>query len=267
MTYHKRPATVRRCAHCRTRFESTHKSRLYCCQSCNTLAWKARQGPAGAAKPPRSASRAALDLSAQTIGVVTLGAALGSLAAQGGTYLAQQFTQGGSDWERLRAELRQLRQDLGGPPVPPKSLPGAAFLPQALRAATGPVVQLDAGGGKVPFVRLSYHGHVLYHRPDQGVVVWEERPGKYHRVHSEQQLAKLAAHPPVPIATAAALPLGDDLFGAQFVADLQQLAVQEAAAAAAMEAAVRGMLALEKRADSPPALPADLEIAPDPLLG
>ena len=270
MTYHKRSAVVRKCAHCRTKFESNHKSRLYCCQSCNTLAWKARQGPAGAAKPTRPPVGASLDLSAQTVGVVALGSALGALAVEGGTYLAQQLTQGGSDFELLRADVRQLRQDLGLPIAPPKKSLSADFLPEALRAVTGPVVQLAVGGRMAPFVRLSYHGHVLYHHPDQGLVLWEERSGKCHHVHSEQQLDQLAAHPPTPIVAAAALAplsLGDDFFGAQFLADMQQRAVQEAAASAAMDAALRVMLAPEIRTDFSPIPTAESEAAPDSLPG
>ena len=248
MTYHKRAAVLRKCAHCRIKFESNHKSRLYCCQSCNTLACRARRGHAAVAKPQLSASGATLELSGQNIGVVTLGATLGSLAAQGGTYLAQQLTQGGSDLELLRADLRQLRQDLRLPPAPPKTLPGADFLPAALRAAKGPVVPLAVGSRVAPFVRLLYYGHVLYNHPAQGLVLWEERPGKHHRVHSEQQLDQLAAHPQTPTVAAAALAplsLGGDFFGAQFLADMQQLAVQEAAASAAMDAALRVIMAPE----------------------
>ena len=263
MTYHKRSAVKRKCAHCHSKFESNHKSRLYCCQSCNTLACRARRGRPAVAKPQKPAFGAPLELSAQTIGVVTLGATLGSLAAQGGTYLAQQLTQGGSDFELLRAEVRHLRQELGFVPSLPKPPHGAAFLPAALRTATAPVVQLRVGDGLVPFVRLSYHGHVLYHHPEQGVVLWEEGPGKHSRVHSEQQLAQLAAHLPTPKALPAALSLGDDFFGAQFLADMQQFAAQEAATSAAMDAAFRVMIAPpEVRTDFPPILTVESEAAP-----
>lgn len=183
MTYHKRPVQTRKCAHCRTQFECAHKSRLYCCQSCNTLACRARKqastgnGRAGEARP----ARGDVLFSAHNVGVVAVGSALGTLAAQGGTYLAQQLIQGGSDLELLRAEVRQLRQALRVVSVLPELPSGVAFLPVALRTATAPIVSLAVGGRAVPFVRLSYHGHVLYHHPEQGVVLWEERPGKYHR--------------------------------------------------------------------------------------
>ena len=101
MTYHKRPVQTRKCAHCRTKFESNHKSRLYCCQSCNTLAWRVRQGSPAAPCTLRAAGPTSdLPFTARTVGVV----AAGNLAAQAGAYMAQQLWQGGTDTEVLRAD-------------------------------------------------------------------------------------------------------------------------------------------------------------------
>lgn len=253
MTYHKRSAVKRKCAHCDATFKSNHKSRLYCCQSCNTLAWRARHGHTGAAKPPAPATGAALAFSAQTIGVVTLGAALGSLAAQGGTYVAQQLFQGGSGLELLQTQVHQLHQHLGLAAAPPPAARGAGFLPAALRAATAPRVPIRVGDRRVPFVRLDYHGHVLYHDPEQGLVLWEEQPGQCHRVHSEQQLAALAATPPGAPALPVVIPLAEELFGAKFLADIAQQAAQEAADSARWKAAFDSVLATDSEASSPPA--------------
>ncbi len=199
MTYHKRPMQMRQCAHCRTAFASNHRSRLYCCQSCNTLAWRARHGVT-AANGRADAARPAggeLPFSARTVGVVAAGSAVGVLAAQAGTYLAQQLWQGGTETDRLRAEVRAgfagLRADLG---LPPERAP-ASFVPAAVRAATGPVHHLGhAGGPPVPFVHVPYHGHALYYCAAEDVLLWSPAPDTYHRVSGAPMLAELAAMPP-----------------------------------------------------------------------
>ncbi len=57
MPYVPRPATIIKCAHCKTAFESRHASRKYCSNSCNVLASYERTGYRG---EPR-ASRADLE--------------------------------------------------------------------------------------------------------------------------------------------------------------------------------------------------------------
>lgn len=51
-------------------------------------------------------------------GVLTLGSTLGSLAAQGSTYLVQQLLHGGSELDLLRAEMRAGFARLGVPTAP-----------------------------------------------------------------------------------------------------------------------------------------------------
>lgn len=221
MTYHKRPLQTRRCAHCDAAFEAAHKSRLYCCQSCNTLAWRARQ-----TGRPTSRALAGTDdpaaLPPLPLGLVAAGAALGSLGAQAATYVAQQLTQGGSSAELLLAEVRQLRQDLGLAPATPPAVapagvappaPPRTFLPPALASTTAPVVQLTfRSGAPQAFVRLDYHGHVLYHQADQHLLLWACAPDQYRRILAAPGLAALAAHPrppagaPLALAPAAPLP-------------------------------------------------------------
>ena len=207
MTYHKRPMQTRKCAHCRTKFESNHKSRLYCCQSCNTLAWRARHGATAAEARPNAARPVGGDLpfSAQTVGVV----AAGTLAANAGTYLAQQLWQGGTETEVLRAEVKaqfaDLRAAMGLPPV----AASASFVPAAIRAATGPVRQIGPKGGPLaPFVEVPYHGHVLYYCAAEDVLLRSTAPGTYQRISSAPLLAALAATPPKGRKEPARLPVG-----------------------------------------------------------
>ncbi|WP_210521735.1 hypothetical protein [Hymenobacter terricola] len=195
---------TRKCAHCRTKFESNHKSRLYCCQSCNTLAWRARHGGAAAPVGPREAGPTGnLAFSAHTVGVV----AAGTLAAQAGAYVAQQLWQGGTETELLRAEVKAqfagLRADLGLPPAPGP----ASFVPAAVRAATGTVRQLGPQGGPLaPFVHVPYHGHALYYCAAEDVLLWECAPNTYKRIGEARLLAALAATPPADQSAPARLP-------------------------------------------------------------
>lgn len=198
MTYHKRPVETCKCAHCEAPFQSNHKSRLYCSQSCNTLAWRARQpprttGPAEQAPENVGGGPATLKLSAQNVGVLALGTALGTAAVQGSTALWQQATQGGSDLDLLRAEVRQLRQALQAfhPGSPPSVL---HLLPEELRTATAPRVPLQLGQETVLAVRVEFHGQVLYHHEGRQLLVWEAAPGTYHRLTRAEQLSQLAAY-------------------------------------------------------------------------
>ena len=195
MTYHKRPMQVRKCAHCHAKFECNHKSRLYCSNSCNTLAWRARHRGTVTKGSAREAGPTDEDLpfSARTVGVV----AAGNLVAQASTYAAQQLRQGGTDIELLRADVAAqfaaLRADLNLPPAPGPT----SFVPAAVRAATGPVRQLTPlGGPHVPYVQVPYHGHTLYYRAAEDVLLWESAPNTYKRIDEARLLAALAATPP-----------------------------------------------------------------------
>jgi hypothetical protein len=208
VTYHKRPLQTRKCAHCRTKFESNHKGRKYCCQSCNTLAWRARQ--LNTADPPGEAGgrKRCGPGHAGVLGAKRWDGGAGHGAGQGTTALWQQAMQGGYDLDVLRAEVPQLHQAVlafhpGGEPMPP---------PDALRTATVPRVPLQLGpGDTVQAVRLAFHGQVLCHSPERHLLVWEATPGTNHRLTRAEQLPQIAAYaarqrpksvPPVPPARA-----------------------------------------------------------------
>lgn len=210
MTYHPRPLQKRKCAHCQRTFNAAHKSRIYCSSSCNTLAWRARNAATAADAGPHAAQPAGSDLpfSAQTVGVV----AAGTLAANAGTYLAQQLWQGGTDTELLRAEVRaafaDLRADLGLPAV----AASASFVPAAVRTATGPVVHIGPKGGpRAPFVQVPFQDRLLYYCAAQDVLLCATAPNTYQRVSSAAELATLVATPakgPKGREAPARLPLG-----------------------------------------------------------
>ena len=245
MTYHKRPLQQRACAHCEALFESNHQSRMYCSQSCNTQAWRARQPakrstPAKQTEEPTVTGRADLAFSAQNVGMLALGTALGTAAVQGTAALWQQAAQGGSDLDLLRAEVRQLRQELraartGAPPAD-----GVAWLPKALRSATAPLVPLQLGAELVQAVRVEFGGQVLYHHAGRQLLLWADASGRLKAVRSPEQLAQLGQRQVPPAERPAPAPLvpapqpglsaaAVDAIGAQWLAELPvQLARDEA---------------------------------------
>ena len=75
MAYRKREPKEVKCAHCNTLFTSNHKSKIYCCQSCNTLAWIKRNEIVHDSKAKSAKS---LDFNFQNVGVVAAGSLIGS---------------------------------------------------------------------------------------------------------------------------------------------------------------------------------------------
>lgn len=137
MTYHKRVAKKRKCAHCGDKFLSHHQSRIYCSQSCNTQAWRARQAPEGeASAQPADPVASGLAFSARNVGVLTLSSFFGTLAAQLGTDFTQRVRHGSTDLESLRAEVRAGFAQLGVPlgVASPIELAGATPAPPASQA-------------------------------------------------------------------------------------------------------------------------------------
>lgn len=64
------------------------------------------------------------------------------------------------------------------------------------------------GGPRVPFVQVPYHGHTLYYRAAEDLLLWERAPNTYQRVSDAPMLAALAATPPTGGGETARLPKG-----------------------------------------------------------
>ena len=261
MTYHKRPLQVRKCAHCRAKFETNHKSRLYCSNSCNTLAWRARQPAAEpAALAGAGEGRGALALSAQNVGVLALGSAIGTAAVQGSTALWQHATQGGTPQDLLLAEVRALRHDVARLGVPS----AAGFLPDAVGALFGPMVPLRFGQRVLACVRVEYEGHVLYHHAERRLLLCETAGGGYRQVASAPELAQLLAgrpHERPAVSALAASPAANAGNEAAQAAAFERLlladlpSAKDVAVQAAEDAAFQAALAREWFGEGP---------APDP---
>lgn len=199
---------------------------MYCCQSCNTLAWQARQGKkktvTGAKRPLEDTPNAvSLELNTKTVGVIALGAALGNLAAQGGTSVVQHLMQG-------NANAHAPQPKIGRMPQGPIQLLAKSdieqpndFLPADLQAIVSPLERITLPGkGPLAFVRLRHYGHELYYQAGQQLLLWKKEEGKYHAITSARMFAKLARYP-APLADQ--LPIRAESAGAKAIPSPEEL--------------------------------------------
>jgi len=98
--------TPRVCVHCNTLYYAKDKRRLYCTSSCNTLAWKARQGDQSEKKAPaNSSAQGELEYSFNNIATV----ATGSLVADG----VKALFDNSPTTQEIMARLANLEKQLG----------------------------------------------------------------------------------------------------------------------------------------------------------
>lgn len=211
-TYRKRTPTLRRCVHCHEAFESAHKRRIYCGNSCSTLAYYDRKARAASADsqlpatattalagasptgPPAGAESLTLDWNGQNFALLSAANLVAQLGASVGKRLWDAFT---------------------GPSVAPAPLPAAGrpadpldWLPTGLLSSAAPRVTLElpALGRAFVFVQLSYLGHTLFYQPTERVLLWRVAPGQLLALLKAEQLALVAELPvheaaaPVPAA-------------------------------------------------------------------
>ena len=100
-SYRPRPTEVKTCLHCGTPFETRHKRAMYCGSSCRVLAFNARHG---IESEKTGKAKGDLALSAQNVGVTSLGA---GLAAVGNYVFNDQPAQ-----KKILAKLVALDKDV-----------------------------------------------------------------------------------------------------------------------------------------------------------
>jgi hypothetical protein len=201
--YKKRLPTLRHCVHCHASFESAHKRRIYCGNSCSTLAYYARKAAAPAtalplAAPPLPVVAAARPLAeAPAPKGLTLDWNGQNLAVLGGASLLAQF---GS------SVVKRLWEAFTEPALPPK-LPhlGLAervadpldWLPAGFLTGAAPRVSLPipALGQALVFVQFTYLGHTLFYQPTQRVLLWRVGPGQLMALRKADHLALVAELP------------------------------------------------------------------------
>jgi hypothetical protein len=198
-TYRKRPSTLRHCAHCHAPFESGHKRRIYCGNSCSTLAYYARKAHAAPAPaqgsitlaapalptpgPGPGAQRLTLDWNKQNIAVLSAANFVAQVGANVGKRLWNAFT---------------------GPSASAPALPAAGqaadpldWLPIGLLSSAAPRVTLELPGlnRSVVFVQLTYLGHTFFYQPTQRVLLWRAAPGQLMALITADQLALVTELP------------------------------------------------------------------------
>jgi hypothetical protein len=202
-TYKKRQPTLRHCVHCHAPFESAHKRRIYCGNSCSTLAYYARKATATAADLPLAAVPRPLVAAASTLAEppvsrgLTLDWSKQNFAVLGGALLLAQL---GS------RVVNRLWEAFTEPALPPaashlalaeRAADPLEWLPAGLLSSAAPRVSLPvpALGQSFVFVQLTYLGHTLFYQPSQRVLLWRVLPGQMVALRKAEQLALIAELP------------------------------------------------------------------------
>lgn len=228
MTYHKRPTQTIDCAHCGTLFEAAHKSKMYCCQSCNTLAWQARHGKkkavAGAKQPVGDTpSAVSLELTTKNVSVIALSAAFGNLVAQGSTSVVKHLMQGNANAQAPQPAIGHMPQQLVQLPAGSDTEQPVDFLPADLQAILAPLEWITLPErGALAFVRLQYYGHELCYQVEHQLLLLKNKEVGYYTITSARMFTKLARY---PAQSASQLPTRVEPAGAEAAPHPEELAL------------------------------------------
>lgn len=184
-TYRKRASEVRQCVHCHTCFESNHKRRIYCGNSCSTLAYYARKAQAArpltglpaepaptlspaAAEPTSMPPPVTLALNAQNLALLTAG----PLLAEG---------------------LKQAAQFVGKLLAPAPHAGPSRWLPPLFRLLKQPLLPLLHPNWDEPrfFVPVPWKGTVFYYRAADDLLFWQAPGGEYLQLTREAEFQQL----------------------------------------------------------------------------
>lgn len=184
-TYRKRVPQTRTCVHCGDQFESAHKRRIYCGNSCSTLAYYARKKhalpltenalPVGlAATPalpalPAEAAPVTLALNLSNVSLLTAS----SLLADG-----------------LKRGAQLVGEWLTPPPIGP-----ATWLPAIFRLVKQPLVSYTFPDWDEPrfFVPVPWQGELFYYRASEDLLFWQAPDGWCHQLTQQAQFEQLTA--------------------------------------------------------------------------
>ncbi|RZJ91232.1 MAG: hypothetical protein EOO60_08195, partial [Hymenobacter sp.] len=159
-TYRKRVPQVRHCVHCGDAFESAHKSRIYCGNSCSTLAYYARKAQASTL-PTTAATRAAA-LGAPAAAAPTEPAAPPAVTLALNAQNLALFTAG----PLLADGLKQAIQFVGKLLAPTPQAGPSTWLPALFKLVKQPLVTFQHVEWDEPrfFVPVEWRGTVFYYR-------------------------------------------------------------------------------------------------------
>jgi len=194
MAYKKKSLSPRICTHCGDPYQAVDRRRMYCDPSCKTLASNARRRAASAsaapetelatlaAPEPTDTPAASLPFDLQTVGVVTVGSALGTLG------------------------LRVADKLLSSPPPAPSTpaLPvsvsvapvredPANWFPAAVLAT--PAASLPVTHPQWPTpqrcLQLEYFGRRFYYQPTLRCLFWECAPGQLWPLNQQAEFTRV----------------------------------------------------------------------------
>jgi hypothetical protein len=186
-TYRKRPTELRACVHCQITFESNHKRRIYCGNSCSTLAYYARK----AQQAPATEETEQLGKPAAS----TPSSAIVAPAEQPAVNLALT----GQNLALLTASslLADAIKHFGGKLFAPAPQKGpSTWLPAVLRTLQLPRVPLQHADWVEPldFEPLPHEGECYYYRVEHEWLLWQDPTGSWYQLTNEQAFIKLSAH-------------------------------------------------------------------------
>jgi hypothetical protein len=204
--YRKRAPEQRHCVHCAKPFESAHKRRIYCGNSCSTLAYYARRRvqptPTDvrtlAVHPPEPAEVPTLDapvaapaplpLDIQTVGVVAAGTMVGTV----GMRLLDKLLEPAP----APAALPAASLPLATVPVDPASWFPAAVL--AAPAAALPVHHPEWPQAQI-CLQLHYFGRRFYYQPALRRLFWECAPEQLWPLNWQAEFTRVFELPIPPL--------------------------------------------------------------------
>jgi hypothetical protein len=186
-TYQKRPSTRRHCVHCHAPFESAHKRRIYCGNSCSTLAYYARK--AQATPPAVTKPTSAAQLGSPPVGAaadptpppaVTLAVNAQNLALLA---TAPLLTEG----------IRQVAEFVGKLLAPTSQDGPSTWLPGMFRLIKEPFVTFQHVDWDEPrfFVPVPWGGTVFYYRAKQDLLFWQDPEGKCYQLTKKTEFDEL----------------------------------------------------------------------------
>lgn len=181
-TYRKRVPQVRHCVHCGNTFESAHKSRIYCGNSCSTLAYYARKAQAGPL--PTTASTSAATLGTPAAVPTEVAAPPAVTLALNAQNLAL-FTAG----PLLADGLKQAIQFVGKLLAPTPQAGPSTWLPALFRLVKQPLVTFQHVDWDEPrfFVPVEWRGTVFYYRAAQDLLFWLAPDEQFHQLTQQAQ--------------------------------------------------------------------------------
>jgi ribosomal protein S27AE len=184
-TYRKRASQSRTCVHSGESFESNHKRRIYCGNSCSTLAYYARkkQGlpPAEVSLTPSASEAAVLSAPPTEAAPVTLALNMTNVSLLTASSLLA---------DGLKRGAQLVGEWLTPPPIGPST-----WLPAIFRLVKQPLVSCQFPGWDEPrfFVPVPWQGELFYYRASEDLLFWQAPDGLCHQLTQQAQFEQLTA--------------------------------------------------------------------------